>query len=83
VEAQVANLSCSCAGDQGGGGTPTNFLKKSSGRRTRAAGRAAHLNGEWERRFPDTASRPRVTAGPCRQNSPAAESNARSRRVIG
>ena len=58
LEAQVTNLFLQLAAAiEAAGGTPADFLKIEFWAKDQAAGRAA-LNGEWEKMFPDPASRP-------------------------
>jgi 2-iminobutanoate/2-iminopropanoate deaminase len=58
LEAQVKNLFIQLrAAIEAAGGTPEDFLKIEFWAKDQAAGRAA-LNGEWEKMFPDPASRP-------------------------
>jgi 2-iminobutanoate/2-iminopropanoate deaminase len=58
LEAQVTNLFLQLAAAiKAAGGTADDFLKIEFWAKDQAAGRAA-LNGEWEKMFPDPASRP-------------------------
>ena len=71
LEAQVKNLFLQLsAAIKAAGGTPDDFLKIEFWARDQAAGRAA-LNGEWERMFPDPASRPARHTQALPANSPA------------
>ena len=71
LEAQVKNLFLQLAAAiEAAGGTPDNFLKIEFFARDQGAGRAA-LNGEWEKMFPDPASRPARHTQPLPANAPA------------
>ena len=71
LEEQVKNLFLQLsAAIKAAGGTPDDFLKIEFWARDQAAGRAA-LNGEWEKMFPDPASRPARHTQALPANSPA------------
>jgi 2-iminobutanoate/2-iminopropanoate deaminase len=71
LDAQVTNLFRQLdAAIRAAGGTPEDFLKIEFFAQDQAAGRAA-LNGEWEKMFPDPASRPARHTQPLPANAPA------------
>jgi enamine deaminase RidA (YjgF/YER057c/UK114 family) len=71
LDAQVTNLFKQIAAAiKAAGGTPDDILKIEFWARDQAAGRAA-LNGEWEKMFPDAASRPARHTQALPSNSPA------------
>jgi len=71
LEEQVKNLFLQLSASiKAAGGTPEDFLKIEFWARDQAAGRAA-LNGEWEKMFPDPASRPARHIQALPANSPA------------
>lgn len=71
LDDQVRNLFRQLAAAiQAAGGTPADFLKIEFFAQDQAAGRAA-LNGEWEKMFPDPASRPARHTQPLPANAPA------------
>ena len=70
LDAQVTNLFKQLAAAiKAAGGTPENFLKIEFWAKDQAAGRAA-LNGEWEKMFPNPASRPARHTQALPANSP-------------
>jgi enamine deaminase RidA (YjgF/YER057c/UK114 family) len=70
LDAQVTNLFLQLAAAiKAAGGTPENFLKIEFWAKDQAAGRAA-LNGEWEKMFPNPASRPARHTQALPANSP-------------
>ncbi len=71
LEAQVKNLFLQlAAAKEAAGGAPDDFLKIEFFATDQAAGRTA-LNGEWEKMFPDPASRPARHTQPLPANAPA------------
>jgi enamine deaminase RidA (YjgF/YER057c/UK114 family) len=71
LDEQVTNLFKQLsAAIKAAGGTPDDFLKIEFWAQDQAAGRAA-LNGEWEKMFPDPASRPARHTQALPANSPA------------